>query len=74
MGKQWKQCQTLFCTYIRGLLVTNLSQACPEKSGDAPKVGDTVCLEVCSLYLSDSVLELEFMCLDGYSPWLLRLS
>lgn len=61
-------------TYIRGLLVTNLSQACPEKSGDAPKVGDTVCLEVCSLYLSDSVLELEFMCLDGYSPWLLRLS
>lgn len=54
--------------------MTNLSQACPEKSGDAPEVGDTACLEVCSLYLSDSVLEWEFMCLDGYSLWLLRLS
>lgn len=42
--------------------MTNLSQACPEKSGDAPKVGGTACLEVRSLYMSDSVLELEFTC------------
>ena len=59
---RWKQKYVSSIYSIRGLLVTNLSQACPEKSGDAPKVGGTACLEVRSLYMSDSVLELEFTC------------